>query len=568
MDIPIERIRPSPYQPRLAFDIEDLKEEIKRDGLLSPLIVRETNGYYELIDGERRLRALKELDWKKVPVEIRRVDDKTARLSVYKLNMVRLEYSVEERARYFKKLSDEGYSLSQIGNELSLDKNWIQAHLDIFKFPNDIQNVVWTGQLSVAHIRELQTIIGESIDEATGIIKEIMLRRLSRDETRRLIQPRLETIQQTRIKAAQESLTRTSVPEMKLDTPEDLEKTAFALRKEANRRRIQELTPEQRDELDTERRRKLEARRIEAEQLRRNQIAEQKQREEEIKRRVDEEANRRALEIAETERKQREMETLRRIEEEAKSRVTKITEADRQRIEEEAQRKAKEEILSNPLLIQKLVKEAQVNNPEQFTHTELQQTLESLMNEPENRFTEERNKVKEYERIELPEEPLPMQIHHKLMWNLERMDEKYDFYTMGYSQVPDVNSLIEKLKSVGIRTLIDIRHDPISQYRPEFSKDNLARALKAVGISYVSYPELGVPREERTKVSRPEDFGKLWEWYDRNVIPKLDNILKTEKLIDHDRQYAFMCVELDPTKCHRHRLALSLEKRGLKGWEL
>ena len=55
----------SPYQPRLEFDIEDLKEEIQRDGLLSPLIVGEVNGYYELIDGERRLRVLKELDWKK-----------------------------------------------------------------------------------------------------------------------------------------------------------------------------------------------------------------------------------------------------------------------------------------------------------------------------------------------------------------------------------------------------------------------------------------------------------------------------------------------------------------------
>jgi ParB family chromosome partitioning protein len=53
MEVPIERIRPSPYQPRLSFEIEDLKEEIRRDGLLSPLIVRQIDGYYELIDGEK-----------------------------------------------------------------------------------------------------------------------------------------------------------------------------------------------------------------------------------------------------------------------------------------------------------------------------------------------------------------------------------------------------------------------------------------------------------------------------------------------------------------------------------
>jgi len=171
-------------------------------------------------------------------------------------------------------------------------------------------------------------------------------------------------------------------------------------------------------------------------------------------------------------------------------------------------------------------------------------------------------------RVELPEDPLPIQIHHKLMWNLERMDGRYDFYTIGYSQVPDVNSLIEKLKLVGVKTLIDIRHDPVSQYRPEFSKDNLARALRAAGIDYVSQPELGVPREERAKVSRLEDFDDLWRWYDRNVVPKLDNVLKAGKLREHDRPYAFMCVELDPTKCHRHRLALGLEKRGLKVYDL
>jgi uncharacterized protein (DUF488 family) len=77
-----------------------------------------------------------------------------------------------------------------------------------------------------------------------------------------------------------------------------------------------------------------------------------------------------------------------------------------------------------------------------------------------------------------------------------------------------------------------------------------------------------VPREERVKVSRPEDYGNLWKWYDRNVVPKVDNVLKAGTLKEQDKPYAFMCVELDPTKCHRHRLALGLEKRGLKGYDL
>ena len=68
MKIEIDLIKPSPYQPRLIFDVDELKEEIERDGLLSDLVVRKRDKTYELIDGERRLRALKKLGWKNAPV--------------------------------------------------------------------------------------------------------------------------------------------------------------------------------------------------------------------------------------------------------------------------------------------------------------------------------------------------------------------------------------------------------------------------------------------------------------------------------------------------------------------
>jgi len=88
-DVAIDLIKQSPYQPRLFFEVDDLKEEIERDGLLSALVVRKKDEYYELLDGERRLRTLKELGWKRVPVDVRDVDDTTAKRSVFKLNLVR-----------------------------------------------------------------------------------------------------------------------------------------------------------------------------------------------------------------------------------------------------------------------------------------------------------------------------------------------------------------------------------------------------------------------------------------------------------------------------------------------
>jgi len=54
MDIPVDQIKPSPYQPRLTFDLEDIKGSIMRDGILVALTVRKNDAYYELVDGERR----------------------------------------------------------------------------------------------------------------------------------------------------------------------------------------------------------------------------------------------------------------------------------------------------------------------------------------------------------------------------------------------------------------------------------------------------------------------------------------------------------------------------------
>jgi len=156
MEVDVNSIRPSPYQPRLLFDLEDLKQEIKKDGLLSDLVVRNRGKFYELIDGERRWRVLKELGWKTVPVRLVDADDTMARLSVYKLNKIRENYTVEEETRYFKKLRDEGMTPLEISKQLNVDSRWVLAHLNVFKFPEDIQKAVWTKQISMSHIVALE----------------------------------------------------------------------------------------------------------------------------------------------------------------------------------------------------------------------------------------------------------------------------------------------------------------------------------------------------------------------------------------------------------------------------
>jgi len=326
--VPINLIKPSPYQPRLTFEIEDLKAEIQKDGLLSDLVVRKRNGFYELIDGDRRLRALKELGWKQVPVQIREVDDKTARLTVYKLNMIRENYTVEERARYFKRLNDGGMKAYEIGKELNIDDNWVMAHLNVFRFPEKIQTAVWQGQLTVGHIQQLEPVIGANIKDATKAVEEIILRKLTVQETRTLLKPRAEALEKERIRAAEKAVGVITPTPVKLRKPEDFEAAAEALRREAIRRREEAMTPKERAAREAEEKRRRE----------------------------------------EAERRKREKEE--QFEEEVKKRAKQLEEAEKRRIEEEARRKAKEEILSNPALMQEVVEEAREERVEQFAQME------------------------------------------------------------------------------------------------------------------------------------------------------------------------------------------------------
>ena len=165
-------------------------------------------------------------------------------------------------------------------------------------------------------------------------------------------------------------------------------------------------------------------------------------------------------------------------------------------------------------------------------------------------------------RIELPQDSIDIQIFNKTIWNLERVGT-FDFYTIGYEK-KTIEQVLKLLETKKIGTLVDVRKNPISQYKPEFSKQNLEQTLSKNGIGYVHYPALGVPSEIRRKLGQTGDYDWFFKKYDENVIPKLDEV----DLETLDYPIAIMCVELDPTKCHRHRIALALERRRLRGYDL
>ena len=166
-------------------------------------------------------------------------------------------------------------------------------------------------------------------------------------------------------------------------------------------------------------------------------------------------------------------------------------------------------------------------------------------------------------RIELPQETIDIQIFNKAIWNLERV-EAFDFYTIGYEK-KTIEQFIELLKAAKIQTLVDVRKNPISQYKPDFNKEKLEETLRNNAIRYVHHPKLGVPSEIRRKLGETGSYDWFFKQYDENVIPKLEKEVDLQSL---NYPIAVMCVELDPTRCHRHRIALALEERGLRGYDL
>lgn len=168
-------------------------------------------------------------------------------------------------------------------------------------------------------------------------------------------------------------------------------------------------------------------------------------------------------------------------------------------------------------------------------------------------------------RLNLPTAPLKRQIANKAEWNESRSLERADFFTLGYSG-RKTEEILSLLKQHGVRTLLDVRQNPVSMYRRELSKANLMKVLEKHDICYAHAPELGVPRDIRAKAIETGSRDVIWAWYDENVVTSCLNLHTFLNGFEHP--VALMCTEIDPHECHRHRLSLALEGMGLNGFDL
>jgi ParB family chromosome partitioning protein len=153
--ISIEEIRPNPYQPRENFNtesLEDLVASIKEKGIIQPVLVRSAAAGYELIAGERRLRAAKSLNIKAIPAIIKNVKDEESLEIALIENIQRQNLNPIEEAYAYKHLIDEfGCTQEKIAQTIGKARVSIVNTLRLLKLPPEIQEMLRKGLLTFAH---------------------------------------------------------------------------------------------------------------------------------------------------------------------------------------------------------------------------------------------------------------------------------------------------------------------------------------------------------------------------------------------------------------------------------
>ena len=192
--IDLEKITPNPFQPRREFDeaqLQSLADSIRQYGVLQALVVtrkevpKEDGGLaveYELIAGERRLRASKLAGLSQVPVLIK-VGDETNDLMKLELaiieNIQREDLNPVDRARAFQRLIDEfGFKHIEIGKKVGKSREYVSNSVRLLALPSDILDALSQGKISEGHARPLM-MLGDRLDEQNTLFKEILFKRLT-----------------------------------------------------------------------------------------------------------------------------------------------------------------------------------------------------------------------------------------------------------------------------------------------------------------------------------------------------------------------------------------------------
>ncbi len=189
IDLDIDRIDPSEFQPRNSFGqqkLDELAQSIRHNGIIQPLVVRRSGERFQIIAGERRWRAAQSAGLHRVPCIVKEVSEENVlELSLIE-NIQREELNpIEEAVAYKKLLEKPDLTQEELGRRVGKDRSSITNALRLLKLPIEVQRLVEENKLSAGHARSLLSI--DSGDQQIMLAREITTRALSVRETEQLV---------------------------------------------------------------------------------------------------------------------------------------------------------------------------------------------------------------------------------------------------------------------------------------------------------------------------------------------------------------------------------------------
>ena len=197
-EIALSQIKTNQYQPRLSFDekkLQELAESIKKHGVVQPILVREADKGYELIAGERRMRASKLAGLKKIPAVIAKVSN-TQSLEIAILeNVQREDLNPLEVSKGYQRLKNEfGYTQEQVAKSVGKPRSSIANSLRLLSLSPKAQTELEKGTISEGHAKVL---LGTDPAKAEALLERILAEKLSVRDLEKLSQPTKTTYNKT-----------------------------------------------------------------------------------------------------------------------------------------------------------------------------------------------------------------------------------------------------------------------------------------------------------------------------------------------------------------------------------
>lgn len=189
----VSEIDNNPYQPRRYFDEEQLvalSQSLKQHDLLQPIVVRPKGARYELISGERRLRAAIMAGWKTIAAQVREASDReTAELAIIE-NLQRKDLNALEKADSFKRYLDEhDCSHSELAKRLSIDRSTVANLIRLLELPNPVKQSLTNNLITAGHARALLPLV--TADEQIKLCEKIVRKVLSVRAVEQIVQDSL-----------------------------------------------------------------------------------------------------------------------------------------------------------------------------------------------------------------------------------------------------------------------------------------------------------------------------------------------------------------------------------------